>query len=109
MISDGEIQKALDYLRDNADDAAQARANRIYMEEYRKSLKARLKKESNASSNAAKEDDAYAHPDYLDHLAAIRASVEADEKHRFMLSAAGAKIDAWRTQTSFNKSIGKLS
>jgi len=105
MIPDAEIQKALDYLRDNADDAAQARANRVYMEEFRKSLKATLKKESNASSNAAKEDDAYAHKDYLAHLEALKAAVEADERHRFLLSAAGAKIDAWRTQQSYQKAM----
>ena len=108
MIPDSEIQKALDYLRDEADHAAQARANRVYAEEYRKSLKARLKKESNATSNAAQEDDAYAHPDYLAHLEALKAAVHADEKHRFMLSAAGAKIDAWRTQKSYSKTMDKL-
>lgn len=105
MITDAEIEKALDYLRDNADAAAQARANRVYMEEYRKSLKAMLKKQSNASSNAAKEDDAYAHPKYLEHLEAVKAAVEMDEKHRFLLSAAQAKTDAWRTQTSYQKSM----
>ncbi len=33
FISDEEIDKALDYLRDNADAAAQARAERVYLEE----------------------------------------------------------------------------
>lgn len=108
MITDAEIQKALDYLRDNADSAAQARANRVYMDEYRKSLKAILKKRSSASSNAAQEDDAYAAPEYLEHLDALRGAVEADEKHRFLLQAAAAKIDAWRTQVSFQKAMGRL-
>lgn len=108
MISDTEIQRALDYLRDNAEEAAKARAERVYVEEYRKSLKAQLMKEADAKSVAAQEVEAYAHPRYLQHLEAIRQAVEADEKHRFMLSAAGAKIDAWRTEKSFSKSMGKL-
>lgn len=108
MIADGEIQKSLDYLRDKADEAAKARAERVYLEQYRKSKKAILKKQSNAKSNAAQEDDAYAHPEYLELLEALKLAVQQDEKHKFMLAAAGAKIDAWRTQKSFNKSMGKL-
>ena len=50
FISDDEIDRALDYLRDNARDAAQARANRIYVEEYRKVVKAQLMKEHGAMS-----------------------------------------------------------
>ena len=42
MITDLEIEKAVDYLRDNATKAAQARANRIYLEEYRKTIKAEI-------------------------------------------------------------------
>lgn len=110
MISDNEIQKALDYLRDNAEAAAKARAERLYLEEYRKSLKATLMKELSLSgmSVAAQEVEAYAHQRYRQHLEAIRQAVEIDEKHRFMLSAAGAKIDAWRTAKSYSKSMGKL-
>lgn len=108
MTEDSDIQNALDYLRDNAEVAAKARAERIYIEQFRKSKKAMLKKQSNASSNAAQEDDAYAHPEYIELLDGLKAAVEADEKHRFMLAAASAKIDAWRTQTSFQKIMGKI-
>lgn len=108
MITDDEVQKALDYLRDEADNAAQARADRLYLEQYRKSLKARLKIESNAPSDAAKENDAYAHPDYLALLDGYKVAVEKDERHRFMLDAARSKIDAWRTQKSFSKTMGSL-
>ena len=36
------MQKAVDWLRDNAEACAKARATRIYLEEYRKSIKALL-------------------------------------------------------------------
>ena len=42
MISQRDIEKALDFLRDSAEEAAVSRSNRIYLEEYRKSLKAQL-------------------------------------------------------------------
>ena len=42
MISQRDIEKALDFLRDSAESAAVNRSNRVYMEEFRKSLKAQL-------------------------------------------------------------------
>jgi len=100
FISDDEIDKALDYLRDNARDAAQAKANRIYVEEYRKVIKAKLMKEHGSMSAVLQEREAYADPRYVEHLEAIKQAVEIDEGHRFLRSAADAKIEAWRTQSS---------
>lgn len=108
MITDDDVQIAIDYLWDNAGPASKARAERVYMEEYRKSLKAILKKKSNAKSNAAQEDDAYADHEYQDHLIWLRKAVENDEKHRWLRVAAEAKIQAWRTQKSYNKTMGEL-
>ena len=72
FISDDEIDKALDYLRDNARDAAQAKADRVYVEEYRKVLKAQLMKEHSTLSAVLQEREAYSDPRYTQHLEAIR-------------------------------------
>lgn len=100
FITDDEIDKALDYLRDNARDAAQAKADRVYVEEYRKVLKAQLMKEHGTLSGVLQEREAYSDPRYIEHLEAIRQAVISDEQHRFMRVAAEAKIEAWRTQSS---------
>jgi hypothetical protein len=100
FITDDEIDKALDYLRDNARDAAQAKANRVYVEEFRKVLKAQLMKEHGALSAVLQEREAYSDPRYVQHLEAIREAVLEDEGHRFLRGAAEAKIEAWRTQSS---------
>lgn len=100
FITDEEIDKALDYLRDNARDAAQAKANRVYVEEYRKVIKAQLMKENGQLSGILQEREAYADPRYIAHLDAIKEAVEIDEGHRFLRAAADAKIEAWRTQSS---------
>ena len=100
FITDDEIDKALDYLRDNARDAAQAKANRVYVEEYRKVIKAQIMKEHGSMSAVLQEREAYSDFRYLQHLLAIREAVEADEHHRFLRGAADAKIEAWRTQSS---------
>jgi hypothetical protein len=98
MISDEEIEKAVDYLRDNAGKAAMARAERLYLEEFAKSLKAILMKEfTGETSVAAQEREALASLKYLQHLEAVREAVEIDEKHRFLRAAAEAKINAWQT------------
>ena len=100
FITDDEIDKALDYLRDNARDAAQAKANRVYVEEYRKVIKAQLMKEHASMSAVLQEREAYSDPRYVQHLEAIKQAVEIDEGHRFLRAAADAKIEAWRTQSS---------
>ena len=100
FITDDEIDKALDYLRDNARDAAQAKANRIYVEEFRKVVKAKLMKEHGSMSAVLQEREAYSDPRYVEHLEAIKQAVEIDEGHRFLRAAADAKIEAWRTQSS---------
>lgn len=105
MISDEEVESALDYLRKNAGPAAQAAANHTYMVEYRKSLKAMLREESGGKTEGAKDDYAYAHPKYLEHLEGLKQAVFEHERHRFMMRAAEAKVDAWRTYCA-NQRIG---
>ena len=90
-------EKALDYIRLEAANAAIARAKRIYMEEYRKTVKANCMALSAEKALAAQERDAYAHPDYVAHLGVMQTAIEADELHRWKMIAAQATIEAWRT------------
>tara|TARA_R100001509_G_C4831315_1_gene203386 strand:- start:83 stop:406 length:324 start_codon:yes stop_codon:yes gene_type:complete len=105
MISDEDVEKAIDYLRDNAENAAKARAERIYMDEFRKSLKALIMKEHIDATVSAQEREAYADPRYQTHLEALRQAVYRDEKARFMRIAAEAKIEAWRTSSANQRAI----
>jgi len=108
VISDDDIEKAVDYLRSNATKAAQAKANRIYMEEYRKVVKAQIMREAMADSLGAQESRAYSDDRYTQHLKAMREAINADEYHRWMMVAAQAKIEAWRTQQSNQRALGKV-
>lgn len=105
FITDDDIEKALDYLRDNAAEAAKARAERLYVVEYRKVIKAQIMQEHNGKSAAIQERDAYADPRYLRHLDAIREAVEIDEKHQFLRAGAAAKIEAWRSMSANHRSM----
>lgn len=101
MIPESDIEKAVSYLRESAQEAAVARAQMKYLAEFLKSKRAQLKAGLGAGmSNAAAEDAALAHPDYLELLEGYRAAVERDSFHGFKRGAAVAMIDAWRTQQS---------
>ena len=100
MITDNDVEKAVDWLRDQATPCAQAKANRIYLEEFRKVLKAQIMAEHNDMSIAAQEREAYSDPRYIQHLEAMRTAVEMDERNRFLCAAADAKISAWQTMNA---------
>lgn len=103
-MTDNEINifKALDYLRDTAPAYAKAKAERVYLEEFRKSKKAMLMKavEAQYPSAAAQEREAYSHPEYLALLDALREATEEEERLRWMIVAAQAKIECWRSLES---------
>lgn len=97
MIDEISPFKALDFIRDNAPAYSQAKADVVYVTEYRKSLKAMLMSQSQAKTQSERESDAYAHEDYLCHLHAIRDAVAEAERLRWLMVAAEAKISVWQT------------
>lgn len=101
---------AINYMIKNSERYAQAKANRTYLEEYRKTMKAELCKEALANGFEAvnaQEREAYADPDYKQHLLAIKAAIEEEERLRWMLVAAQARIDVWRSMEASNRAIEK--
>jgi len=101
--------EAIDYIIKNAGKFANARAERVYIEEYRKSLKALLMQRSGQKVIAAQERDAYAHEEYAALLAGLREAVEVEEKLRWDLIAAQARIEVWRSQEATNRTQDKLA
>lgn len=99
MITEKEVEEKLDYLRDNAIPGAMAKANRVYVTEYRKVLKAKIMKEHPTLSAALQEREAYADPRYEKHLEAIRDAVFQEEKHSWLREAAGSTLSAWQTMS----------
>lgn len=102
MSDETEINvfRALDFIRDAAPLYAKAKAERVYIEEFRKSLKARLMRDAELAGQktaALQERDAYANPEYRGLLEALQAAVEAEETYRWRLVAAQAKVEVWRS------------
>lgn len=105
LVSDADVERALDFLRDNAAEAARAKAERVFCEEYRKSVKALLMAEKVEESIGAQERFAYSHPTYLAHLEKLKAAVFEDERLRALRGAAEMKIEAWRTMGANYRSM----
>jgi hypothetical protein len=105
MILDADIEKAVDWLRDNAEDAAKSKAYRVYLEQYRKSLKAIIMAEHKDKPVSAQEREAYSDERYIQHLDILRIAVEEDEKKRFLRVAAEAKIEAWRSLSANHRAV----
>jgi len=85
------------------------KAERIYLEEYRKSLKSLLMKRSCEESIGAQEREAYAHDEYRQLLQGLRAAVEVEEKLRWDLIAAQARVDIWRSEQANLRLEGKVT
>ena len=98
MITDEQAEAANDFIRDNADKFAQAKGDRIYLEQFRKVQKAILIQQCKTGTVQDKESYAYAHPDYEVNLTGIKDAVQDEESFRWKMIAAQAKIEIWRTQ-----------
>ena len=115
MITEQEVEKAAAYIRDNSKDYAKAKAERVYLHEFRKSQKALLINLYSAMAQEGgikrtgqeHESYAYAHDDYIQVLEGLRAAVEEEERLRWMIVAAQTKIDIWRTEQANNRNIDR--
>ena len=108
MTQQIDPNKAVDYIIANAGKYAKAKADRVYLDEFRKSKKALLMSQSQQTSAVAKEMEAYAHPEYLAVLDGIRAAVEIEEKLRWDLVAAQARIEVWRSTEASNRATDRV-
>lgn len=86
---------------------AQAEAEKVYLMEYRKSLKAMLMAKAEANSPslaiAKQEREAYADPEYIEFLIGLKAAVEKSMSLRFKIKVIEMKFESWRTKQATNR------
>lgn len=97
MIEQQDAERALDWLMANAGKAAQARAEREHLDEYKKVLRARLMREAGDVPATVQERQAMSDPQYAEHLEALKVAIEVDEKYRWLRSAAELKISLFQS------------
>lgn len=93
-----DAHDAVDFIIKNARPYAQAKANRIYAEEFRKSKKALLMASCEEKTAIAREQYAYGHPEYIEILQGLREAVEIEEQLRWQMIAAQARIEVLRSE-----------
>jgi len=79
---------------------AKAKAQRIYIEQFRKSKKAILMRDFEAlqlKTQSEREQYAYAHPDYIALLEGLRDAVRVEEKCKWALEKFKIEFEYWRT------------
>lgn len=97
-----DIEELLERYRQLAERYAPARANRGYLEDYKKSLVAILMKDAERktgiTTSSGQEREALANEQYTKLLEDLKAAVHEEEKIRYHLKAVEAEIEIWRTK-----------
>ena len=88
--------KAINYITTNAAAFAKAKADRTFVENNLRVVKSELMNEEEGTIGL-KEAYAYSHERYKDQLEALRIATQEEEKLLWMMKAALARIDVWKT------------
>lgn len=100
MITEDDVSKAFDFLRDSAKDIADARHNKVRAEEMRKVIWSQLRRECNEKTQSEKDAYAYSHDLYILHIDEMAEAARKFEHLRALREAALSKIEAWRTASA---------
>lgn len=95
--------EAVDFIVRNAGKFAEAKAQRIYLEEFRKTKKALLMNQCDEKAVNAREQYAYSHTEYQELLSGLRAAVAVEEELKFKIEAARLRVEIWRTEQANNR------
>ena len=93
--------KAIEFILEQAPRFAEAKAQRVYIENFLRTKKSLLMKEAMAKgidSGVAQEREAYAHPEYQELLLGLQVATEREEALKWKLIAAQMKADIWRSE-----------
>ena len=104
MVNEHEAQKAIDYIRDKAPEYAAAKANRTYIENALKTVKAKQMSESDKKTLGDREIDAYMSIEYETMLKGLREAVEIEETIKWRMEAAKLRFEHWKTE-QFNSRV----
>lgn len=105
------IEKTLSFIREHRKKYAKAKADRVYLEQFRKSKKAILIERQRffltqaheKFTEASLENYAYANPEYLEVLEGLRAAVEQEEEMAMLVKGCWMQIEIWRTEQANNR------
>ena len=109
IITEQEIHKCFDFLRDSAPAIANARHAKVKTEEMRKVIWSQLRRESDAKTEAQKDAYAYAHDLYIMHIDEMAEAAKQFQLLHAQREAAISKIDAWRTSSANERGAHRVA
>ena len=98
IVSDADLEKALDWLRDSAQEIGDAKAETIRASHMLKVVKALSMKVHNEKPISHQEREALASEEYRAALERDAVAAGEYEKMRALREAAALKIEAWRSE-----------
>jgi len=93
-------------IRDKAPAYGAAKAQRVYLEEFRKSKKAMLMRDAllnGIDAASHQEREAYSSPEYQTLIKGLAAAVEREETLRWELESHRLDVEIWRTKEATNR------
>jgi beta-phosphoglucomutase-like phosphatase (HAD superfamily) len=105
LVSEADVERALDFLRDNARDIGEAKAAAVKAEHMLRHIKAVAMKISGEPSVSAQEREAYASDQYMKAIENAAEAAGVYEQMKALREAAAMKIESWRTQSSNYRSM----
>jgi hypothetical protein len=100
IVTDAEVERALDWLRDNADEIGESKRKAVKADHMLKHVRALAMKHSGETSAAAQEREALAGPDYLQAIDDTANAAGAYERMKALREAAALKIEVWRSASA---------
>ena len=101
-------EDAAEAIREKAPAYGEAKAQRVYLEEFKRSKRALLMKDSlllGEKAVNAQEREALADPEYMQLLKGLAVAIEREETLRWELEAAKLDIEIWRTRQASERLI----
>jgi hypothetical protein len=93
-------------IRDKAPAYGEAKAKRVFLDEFRKSKKAMLMRDAllnGIDAASHQEREAYSNPEYVALLKGLAAAVETEETLRWELESHRLDIEIFRTREATNR------
>jgi len=93
-------------IRELAPTFGEAKAQRVYLEEFRKSKKAMLMRDALLNGIEAathQEREAYSNPEYVQLIKGLAAAIETEETLRWQLESHRLDIEIWRSREATNR------
>lgn len=108
IVTEEELEKALDWLRDNAHDMGQAKARLVKAQHMIGHVEALLSLRSDQSSDMKRKAEARASDKYLEAINEEAEAAGEHEKLKALREAAALKIEAWRSEQANYRAINRV-